>query len=71
MTQNDRIVEYMRKNGSITALEAVLELGITRLSARIYDLSKGGLAVVKRMERGKNRYGDETIYARYYLEKAV
>ena len=73
LNQVQLVEEYIRQNGKITALEAVLELGVTRLSARVYDLNKAGLTVNKRMVRGFNRYGDEVSFAEYFIEdeKAV
>ncbi len=71
MSQTEMLIQYMQENGSITSSEAVYYLGITRLSARIYELSKRGIRFNKRMEKGKNRYGNETCYARYYLDEAV
>ena len=68
MTQAQRIVDYIRKNGSISALEAVQDLGVLRLSARIYDLAKAGYSLNKRMVSSKNRFGEEVSFARYYLE---
>ena len=38
MTQCERIVEYIKQNGSITAREAMTDLGIMRLASRIADL---------------------------------
>ena len=67
MTQTERLLQYMRDNGSITALDAVYDLGITRLSARIYDLSERGIKVNKQAEKGKNRYGETVSYFRYSL----
>ena len=46
-TQADAVRRYVRQNGSITTMEAFLELGITRLSARIWELEHDGY-VVKR-----------------------
>ena len=34
-TQNERILEYMRTEGSITQLDALKELGVMRLASRI------------------------------------
>ena len=68
MTQCDRIIDHMRKYGSITSMEAINSFGCTRLPARISDIKKQGYAVVKEMETGKNRYGEKTSYARYRLE---
>lgn len=38
MTQTERIYEYLKEYGSITALEALRDLGIMRLGARIFEL---------------------------------
>ena len=42
MTQQDMVLNYMRKNGSISSLEAFDELLITRLSAVIWILRQKG-----------------------------
>ena len=41
-TQKEMVLEFIKNAGSITAKEAFTELGITRLSARIFDLWKAG-----------------------------
>lgn len=46
-TQCEMVMDYMRENGSITSMEAFSKLGITRLSARIYDLRKAGENIVQ------------------------
>lgn len=68
MTQSDRIVKYMQDFGSITQLEAIRDLGVMRLASRISDLRQSGVAITKEMETSKNRYGENTSYARYRLE---
>lgn len=67
MTQNERVLKYMRDFGSITQLEAMQDLGCMRLGARVYDLKRDGYAIKKEMETSKNRYGEDTSYARYRL----
>ena len=67
MKQKDRILQYMRDFGSITQLEAMKDLGCMRLGARIFDLKREGYAITKVMETSKNRYGEDTSYARYRL----
>lgn len=69
MTQCERVLDYMQKFGSITAAEAVMDLGVYRLSARISDLKSEGYKIADVMESGKNRYGEKTSYKRYSLEK--
>ena len=41
-TQCKRIVEYIRKKGHITSLEAYQRLNVTQLAARITDLESAG-----------------------------
>lgn len=69
MTQCERVVKYMEDFGSITSMEAVVDLGIMRLASRICDLSKQGYQIERVMETGKNRYGESTNYARYSLKR--
>lgn len=38
MNQCDKIIRYIKDFGSITTMQAFQDLGITRLSGRIYDL---------------------------------
>ena len=55
--QVDRILDYMRRYGSITTLDAMLDLGILRLASRISELKKAGLRlsyqVQHRAKKGK------------------
>lgn len=70
VTLQDRVLQYLKENGSITSWEAIREFGATRLSAIIYDLRyKKGLNIVSKTEGSKNRYGDPVSYSRYYLEE--
>lgn len=46
-TQNDQVLDFMKQNGGITAMNAYEKLKITRLSARIYDLRKAGVEIEK------------------------
>lgn len=68
ITQKQRIIKYIQDFGSITALEAMKDLGITQLGARIDGLQKDGYSFKKVWERSKNRYGEPVDYKRYSLE---
>lgn len=70
MTQTERILQYMRKNGEITQLEAMEEFGCMRLGARIYDPKKEGHLIAKQTVTSKNRYGEAVSYAKYILLEA-
>ena len=65
--QKQRIIEYMRDNGSITPAEAFGELGITKLSTRVGELIDDGYDIRKVWERDINRYGERIRYMRYFL----
>lgn len=68
VTQTDRVYQYMKDFGSITQLDAIKDLGVMRLASRISDLRNMGIAITREMETSKNRYGENTTYARYRLE---
>lgn len=70
MTQTDRVLDYLTQFGSITALEALRDLGIMHLSSRITELRQKGYAVNREMIEVKNRWGEKTFVARYKMEAA-
>lgn len=47
MTQNEMVLDYIKKHGSIDQRRATIDLDIMRLGARIYDLKALGVPVVK------------------------
>lgn len=61
--------EYLRKNGTITTLEAFKKLGITRLSAYIFILRNNGWIISSTPATAKTRYGKTTKYSIYYVSK--
>lgn len=66
MTQNEEVIRYMEENGSISQREAVVELGIYRLSARIWDIKKRtGREIIGKRAPFVNRYGRRGNYTRY------
>ena len=70
MSQNEMILAYLERNGSITQAEAMNALGCYRLGARIWELKRQGVKIKKYMEEGLNRFGTRTRYARYILQGA-
>ena len=65
MTQKERIMKYIDDFGSITKLEAIMDIGVMNLGARIEELRKAGEPIISEMVSGKNRYGQVMRYARY------
>ena len=68
MTQCERILKYMQDFGSINPQQAMADLGVMRLAARVADLKKAGHPIHRRMVSGKNRYGEAVSFAEYRLE---
>lgn len=69
MGQKKTVLDYIRESGSITPLDAFRDLGVTRLAAVIFELKEDGHDIHTERERGKNRFGQPTRYARYSLGK--
>lgn len=69
MTQCDRVLKYMQDFGAITPLQALGDLGVMRLGARIWDLRQDGHKITRRMVSAKNRYGESVSFAEYKLEE--
>ena len=67
ISQCIKILDYMRKYGSITPHEAEDAFGCMRLAARIADIRAQGYVIGRRTKTGKNRYGDSVSFAEYYL----
>ncbi len=66
-TQNERLLDYLDEHGRITQREAMEELGIMRLAARIADLRAMGHAITRRTVKVTNRYGEKCHIAEYRM----
>lgn len=65
MTQNQRVLEYLRKNGRISQRDAV-QFGCYRLSARIHNLRRMGYHIITTSkgfsgECGSGHYAEYTL----------
>lgn len=69
--QKQKILEHLQKYGSITPKQAMDRYGIMRLGARIYDLKKDGYDISRIIERGKNRNGENSHWAKYFLKREL
>lgn len=69
MNQCEKIVFYIQMFGSISSMEAFQDLGITRLSARIYELRNEGYQFDEKFETAKNRFGESVTFKRYRFQK--
>lgn len=65
MTQNEIILNHIKKHGSITSMEAFAEYNITRLSGRIHELRAKGHKITTDKEKSRNG----AMYAVYRLQE--
>lgn len=66
--QTERIREYIEEFGSINPLQALSDLGVMRLAARISDLREEGVPIEATLVTGKNRYGETVRYSEYTIK---
>ena len=59
-TQNQLILNYLKKGNSITSLEALQKFNCFRLSARIFNLREDGYNIITKYITNNN-----TTYAEY------
>lgn len=66
-SQINDITNYLKKNGSITSMDAWSIFHATRLASVIHKLRKLGYDIETEMCDGRNEYGSYT-YAKYILK---
>lgn len=70
MTQHEMIIDYVKEFGSITPMDAFMDLGITKLSTRIGELEKYGIAYFNHdRETRNNRFQKKVSYCRYTFKE--
>lgn len=64
-----RILDHLKKYGTITTWEAIKEYGWTRISEYIRQLRVDGYVIVNVRETGLNRYGEKINWVKYTLKE--
>lgn len=64
--QEQRIAQFCKEFGSITAWQAMKELGIMRLASRIHEM-RSKYNITDMWVDDINRYGDKIRYKRYVI----
>ena len=67
ITQRERVLQYMEQYGSITRLQAAMDLGCFELASRIGELEDMSYRFNKETVTSKNRYGDTVHYKKYSI----
>ena len=65
--QQAAVLAYIIQYGSITSMEAFEHLGVTRLSAVVYNLKRKGYKIKSEPEQVKTRYGATATISHYSL----
>ena len=65
-TQEQRLYERLQR-GAVDPIIAWQDLGIYRLSARVYDLRQRGHDIQKSKKKIPNRFGEMIVVHEYYL----
>ena len=68
LTQYDRVLDHLQRNGKLSQKQAIRLFGAYRLSAIIHRLRKDGYNISSTFKSGKNRFGDSVSWAEYKLE---
>lgn len=71
MTQCEKIVNYMMTGREINDKIARDSFGITRLSARIWDIAHQGYPIDREYRTVKNRFGEDCSVKFYWIPKEV
>ena len=67
-TNKTRVIKYIKTYGSITPIQAIQDLGNTRLAASVFELKELGWDIETEMIKVQNRFGRTTNVAKYSLK---
>ena len=69
MTKTQAVLDWLKTHASISSMEAIQSFGATRLSAIIFNLRSKGYNIETVMVDGRDRFGNQMKFARYYLRE--
>ena len=70
-SQQQRIVSHLEKGRKLTRAQAMNDLGIANVTARITELRQAGVPIEGYWRTQRNRFGDACKFMVYYLPKAA
>lgn len=68
-TQQQAVLDWLKTGTGISSFDAFKALGVTRLSAIIFNLRKKGYDIESEEVEVTNRFGANVRVARYYLRE--
>lgn len=69
-TTQQRVFDYITEFGSITTIQAFVDLGESRLSARIWELRSKGIPITGEKINVNNRFGEKRCVKKYWIAGA-
>ena len=66
-TQQQAVLDWLKTGTGISSMDAFKALGVTRLSAIIFNLRKKGHNIESEEVEATTRFGNRVKIARYYL----
>lgn len=69
--QTQKVLEYIKANGSIDPWRAMNDLRIMRLGARIFDLKAEGIPIITEIKTNTTANGEHTKWAEYRLGESA
>lgn len=70
-THKTRLIKYLKNYGSITPIQAIQDLGNTRLAATIFELKDLGWDIEAEDLKVKTRWGTTATVSKYFLKESV
>jgi hypothetical protein len=68
ITQDKRVLDYLKEHKSINPMQSLGELGCYRLSARIKQLRNQGYSIITKRITKEGKFG-KVNFAEYHLEQ--
>lgn len=70
-TQQQAVLDWLKTGTGISSMDAFKALGVTRLSAVVFNLRKKGYNIESEEIETTTRFGSRVKIARYYLKDPV
>ena len=70
-TQQQAVLDWLKTGTGISSMDAFKALGVTRLSAVVFNLRKKGYNIESEEIETTTRFGSRVRIARYYLKDPV
>lgn len=67
MNQRTQVLEHLREGNSITSMDAIRYFGITRISAKIFELRNEGYDIERKNITVFDKFGRRKTFGRWSL----